>query len=94
MHWKPVAPQQAAQALSAVSGEVDKPFFVFLALDEPSANLEPVGGTTQGGSVITAMVFGAAAAGTGFFTANPTNVAALRTPGIVYVVDKRPPRGF
>ena len=57
-------------------------------------NLTPVGGSTQAGSVITAMVFGAAASGTGFFTANPTNVAALRTPGVVYIVDKQPPRGW
>jgi hypothetical protein len=57
-------------------------------------NLTPVGGSTQGGTVITAFVFGAAAAGTGFFTANPTNVAGLRSAGIVYAVDKQPPRGW
>ncbi len=61
---------------------------------DAAANLTPVGGTTQGGSVITAMVFGAAASGTGFFTANPNNTAALRTPAVVYAVDKHPPRGF
>jgi hypothetical protein len=57
-------------------------------------NLTPVGGSSQAGSVITAMVFGAAASGTGFFTANPTNTAGLRTPGVVYIVDKHPPRGW
>jgi hypothetical protein len=59
-------------------------------------NLTPVGGTTQAGSVITAFVFGAAVTNTppGFFSANPTNAAALRSAAIVYAVDKHPPRGW
>jgi hypothetical protein len=60
------------------------------------ANLTPVGGTTQAGSVITAFVFAAAVTNTppGFFSANPTNAAALRSAAIVYAVDKHPPRGW
>ncbi len=54
---------------------------------DASQNLTPVGGSTMGGSAFTAFVFrrsvpGSAAPQTGAFT----------RPGIVYVIDKHPPR--
>ena len=49
-----------------------------------SASVDPLGGATIAGSIITAIAF----------PATPTNSAGTRftTPGVVYYVDKQPPR--
>jgi hypothetical protein len=45
---------------------------------------DPVAGTTQGGSVLTAFLFPRSVAGSG--------AASFTTPGITYGIDRRPPR--
>ncbi len=47
-------------------------------------NLTPVGGSTMGGSAFTAFIFSRSVAG--------STAASFTTPGIVYVIDKHPPR--
>ena len=49
-------------------------------------NLTAVGGSTQGGSVITAFIFPRSVAGSA--------AANFTTPGVVYIVDRHPPSGF
>jgi hypothetical protein len=48
----------------------------------PSANLNPVGGSTLGGSAFTAFAFPRSVAG--------SSAASFTTPGIVYVIDRNP----
>jgi hypothetical protein len=60
------------------------------------ANLTPVGGTTQGGSALTAIVFAAtpaASAGQATFF-QPSQAAAFKAAAVTYVIDRQPPRGF
>ncbi|MGQ0639769.1 MAG: DUF4397 domain-containing protein [Gemmatimonadaceae bacterium] len=52
---------------------------------DPTLNLTAVGGSTMGGSAFTAFVFRPSVAGS-------RAPAAFTTPGIVYVIDKNPPR--
>jgi len=52
---------------------------------DPALNLTEVGGSTRGGSAFTAFLFQRSVAG------SPAP-AAFTTPGIVYVIDKNPPR--
>lgn len=54
---------------------------------DPANNLTAVGGSTMGGSAFTAFVFRRSVA----LSAAP-QTAAFTTPGIVYIVDKHPPR--
>jgi hypothetical protein len=51
---------------------------------DPANNLTAVGGSTMGGSAFTAFVFPRSVAG--------SSAQSFTTPGIVYVIDKHPPR--
>jgi len=52
---------------------------------DPTLNLNAVGGSTMGGSAFTAFVFRRAVPGS-------TAPAGFTAPGIVYIIDKNPPR--
>jgi hypothetical protein len=54
---------------------------------DPTLNLTAVGGSTMGGSAITAFVFRASVTGS-----KAPQTTAFRNPGIVYLVDRHPPR--
>ena len=51
---------------------------------DPALNLNAVGGSTIGGSALSAFVFRASVVG--------STAASFTTPGIVYIVDRNPPR--
>jgi hypothetical protein len=51
---------------------------------DPAQNLTAIGGSTIGGSAFTAFVFGRSIAG--------STAASFTTPGIVYIIDRHPPR--
>jgi hypothetical protein len=51
---------------------------------DPANNLTAIGGSTMGGSAFTAFVFPRSVAG--------STAQSFTTPGIVYVIDKHPPR--
>lgn len=54
---------------------------------DAAQNLTPVGGSTMGGSAFTAFVFRPSVPGSG-----APQTSAFTRPGIVYVIDKHPPR--